>query len=564
MEKRNDGLAVTIARLRGSISDEVLIFAAIFFSALPYVGAIGFSSDDWAFLQIYDSAKSGGAGPILHMGLQTPSPERPLHGLYLSSLFLLFGINPLPQHLVNTGVLALSGAVLFRLLKELKAPRELAFASAILFGFLPQLTTLRLWYATFQIGLSALLLLYCARLELRFARQGGGWRKVLALTCTAGSLALYETTAPLLATAALGAAWIRAQRSTPARWIPPLAMALPNLLLIAGGLAMKRLVTDRLHDSLSLVDQLKANFWMFWDPAFDWRTTAGLNLWAALSVNFWHSFVTEAQSLVRLWETPHRFAIAVIAIAIGFAAFARLKSAAVPVLASRTIFVFLLAGFATFWLGYAIFFLNRMVHFAPASTGNRMATPASFGVAMVLAAAAKLLADAAGERYRRQVFGGLIGGLVVMGSVNASVVGSRWARAWSTENAVLDHAKHDLAALPEGATIILDGVCPYDGPAIVFESPWDWSSAASLKLGKQIEGDIGVPSLQVTDGGLTTQIYDMKNSYAYGDRLFVYRADARRVIPVPDLQAAKAYWPDHLSAAGKCPRGYPAMGVLDW
>jgi len=177
MEKRNDGLAVTIARLRGSISDEVLIFAAIFFSALPYVGAIGFSSDDWAFLQIYDSAKSGGAGPILHMGLQTPSPERPLHGLYLSSLFLLFGINPLPQHLVNTGVIALSGAVLFRLLKELKAPRDLAFASAILFGFLPQLTTLRLWYATFQIGLSALLLLYCARLELRFARQGGSWRR---------------------------------------------------------------------------------------------------------------------------------------------------------------------------------------------------------------------------------------------------------------------------------------------------------------------------------------------------------------------------------------------------
>jgi len=151
-----------------------------------------------------------------------------------------------------------------------------------------------------------------------------------------------------------------------------------------------------------------------------------------------------------------------------------------------------------------------------------------------------------------------------MGSVNASVVGSRWARAWSTENVVLDHAKHDLAALPDGATIILDGVCPYDGPAIVFESPWDWSSAASLKLGKQIEGDIGVASLQVTDSGLTTQIYDMKNSYAYGHRLFVYRPDARRVIPVPDLRAAKAYWPDHLSAAGKCPRGYPAMGVLDW
>jgi len=548
-------VAVTLSRLRASISDEILIFAAILISALPYIGAIGFYSDDWALLQAYDSLRSGGVGQLLGAGFETPSIERPLYGIYLSALFALFGLNPLPHHLINTGVLALSGVVLFKLLKDLKVPRDLAFATVILFGFLPQLTTLRVWYATFQIGLSLLLLLFSARLELRFARQGGAWTKILALACAAGSLAAYETTAPLLAVTALGAAWIRARRS--GQWVSAVAIALPNLLVISGGLALKRLVTNRIKDPSSLADQLATIFWTFWTPFYDWKTNDGLNLWAALSVNFWHSFVAEAQSLMRVWDIQYGFAVVLLSVAIGIVAFVRLKDSTNPAPRSNYALAFLLAGFAVFWLGYAVFFLNRMVHFAPVSTGNRMATPASIGVAMVLIGAAKLFADRVGGSHRRQLFGMIVATAVTVGSVHASAVASRWARAWSIEATVLDRASIDLAALPDDATVILDGVCPYDGPAIVFEAPWDWSSAVSIKLGKGIAGDVAIPSLQVTDAGLTTQIYDIKNTYAYGSRLYVYRPDVRRVIVLTDLQAAQAYWPHHQSAARNVPAAIP-------
>jgi len=562
MGELGGGLTATASRLRASISDEKLIFAAIFISALPYVSAIGFYSDDWALLQSYDSLRSHGLGQLLREGFETPSIERPLYGIYLSALFALFGLNPLPHHLINTGVLALSGVVLFKLLKDLKVPRDLAFATAILFGFLPQLTTLRVWYATFQIGLSLLLFLSSVRLELRFARQGGARAKILALACAAGSLAAYETTAPLLVASALGAARIRARRS--GRWVPALAATLPNLLLIAGGLGLKRLVTNRIHDPSSLADQLGVIWETFWSPSYDWKTSDGLNLWAALSVNFWHSFVAEAHSLIRVWDIPHSFAVVFLSAVFALVAFAKLNTSATPASRWSCAPAFVLAGFAVFWLGYAIFFLNRMVHFAPVSTGNRMATPASIGVAMVLVGAAKLFADTLGGPYRRQLFGAIVGVAIGVGCIHANLVASRWASAWSTEATVLDRATIDLAALPDNATIILDGVCPYDGPAIVFEAPWDWSSAVSIKLGKTVNGDVAIPSLQVTDAGMTTQIYDIKNTYAYGSGLYVYRPDARRVIAIPTLQAAQTYWPHHQSAARKCPRGYPTMGVLNW
>jgi hypothetical protein len=556
-------------KLQGALTDDTVIFVAIILSATPYIGSLGFYSDDWAFLHVYDSLKSYGAGEVLHSGLATPLKERPLHGLYISSLFLLFGLDPLPQHLVNTGLLAFSCVLLFRLLKDLDAPRTTAFSTAILFGMLPHITTLRVWYATFQIVLSLLFFLLSTRLELRAARTGRISAKLLALLFAILSLAAYETTAPLLVAGALAAVWIRTEAkarftTVGRRWFEAALPQLPNLTLIAGVLAAKWIVTGRIRDPIPLSGELRKIFWTFWSSSYDWRIDSGLNLWAAMTVNFWESFTIVLRSLSRVSTLDNPLTVCAIAALLGVLTYWRIVRERNDHAGVKYTIGYVACGFVVFWLGYAVFFLSTMVHFAPASTGNRMSTPATIGVAMIVAGILQLISSLGGSARFQQLYGIILAIMVTAFSIHIAVVASFWSEAWRKEQAILELTRQDLARLPAEPTVVLDGVCPYHGPAIVFESSWDWMFAASISMQRTIKGDVAIPSLTVTPKGFSTQIYDIKNTYPFDDRLYVYRPYDRAVTPIPDLRAARSYLATRPPALRGCPRGYPAGGVLDW
>ena len=44
--------------------------------------------------------------------------------------------------------------------------------------------------------------------------------------------------------------------------------------------------------------------------------------------------------------------------------------------------------------------------------------------------------------------------------------------------------------LPAGSTVLLDRVCPYGGPGVVFETWWDTGPALSLTLGRKLDADV--------------------------------------------------------------------------
>ena len=113
--------------------------------------------------------------------------------------------------------------------------------------------------------------------------------------------------------------------------------------------------------------------------------------------------------------------------------------------------------------------------------------------------------------------------------------------------------------MPANSTVILDGVCPYRGAGVVFETWWDTGPALSLRLGRTIAGDVVSPRMRVEPDGLVTSIYRQPVRYAFGPRLDAYDVRRHLVSPLPDRASAAAYFtarpPLH------CPVGYVARGV---
>ena len=137
-----------------------------------------------------------------------------------------------------------------------------------------------------------------------------------------------------------------------------------------------------------------------------------------------------------------------------------------------------------------------------------------------------------------------------------------WAQVPARQLAVLRAAQLDLRSIPSGSTVILDGVCPYHGPAIVFETYWDVGGALSLALRRKITGEAVSPRLSLTPAGLQTSIYGEAASYRYGPTLYAYNPNLRMVAPLADEAAAHRYFSRLDRWRAPCPASYVGHGVL--
>jgi hypothetical protein len=111
------------------------------------------------------------------------------------------------------------------------------------------------------------------------------------------------------------------------------------------------------------------------------------------------------------------------------------------------------------------------------------------------------------------------------------------------------------------STIILDGVCPYDGPGIVFETSWDVAGALTLAIGKPVGGDVVSPRMTVTDSGLATSMYNAPTLYAYGPHLLVYNPQRHAVVRLESAAEARRYFAQADRFEAPCPAGFVAHGV---
>ena len=152
--------------------------------------------------------------------------------------------------------------------------------------------------------------------------------------------------------------------------------------------------------------------------------------------------------------------------------------------------------------------------------------------------------------------------LVVMATLWIERIESYWADAPALQRKVLAAAKTDLATLPPGSAVILDGVCPYHGPAVVFETWWDVGGALSRALGRELNGDAVSPRMSLTRRGLLTSMYKEPSSYPYGPGLYAYNPNLRLIAPLTSLSEARSYFRRPGRWPNPCPRSFVGHGAL--
>lgn len=531
------------------VGNALCLIVVVALLALPFIDRLGFYSDDWVLLA--DFQKDFEAGRFGIQSMLRGYESRPLQGIQLALQYYAFGLDPLPHHIANTAMLAGAIAAFYLLLARAGIGRDLALASAAIVAVLPQLSTARVWYSTFQIPTSLLLAMVSLHAQLSFARRGKPWLLPVAGATALASIAAYEIFAPLILAFPI---WliVDARRGGRSDLDQRRAAALGAgaLATIAIAVAAKYMLTDRAQspDPAMYMEGLRRLV----KPTYDWRIEGSLNIFATVDVNLLRPFAGMAAGTA----AAVRGEIGVAPVAAVFAA-ALLVLWRLQVSAERRpsrALATLAVGAGAFALAHTPFLINSQIMFSTTGIGNRALVAMAIGVAMMIAGAIGLLAP------RRYWFAAAVSLIVLAAGWRTEQITSYWAQAWSIERRMLATARSDLAAIRAGSTIIFDGVCPYHGPAIVLET-WEAEGMLQLVLGRPMEADTSADRMKITARGLTTEIYDEKLLYPYGPSLHVYDPYRRLVVTLPDRGAAERYF----ASSGRrrdCPTGYVGQGQL--
>lgn len=539
--------------LRGRLSpaavDGMCLFAVTILSAAPYIGSLGLYSDDWAVLGGFEAAAA--AGQFGLGAIFDGFAARPLQGLYLAGLYLAFGFQPLGYHLVNLVVLAASFPLLYLLLLRLGTGRRDALAASVIFLVLPQLSTVRVWISASQIPLAMMLALVSLNAQLAFSSSRRSSPAALALAAALLSVAAYETFAPLLAGFAL---WLALRHNGSRRRAMVLLLIVVVMLAAA---IFKWSVSGRVGTPGP--DRYIKGLEQLFRTDYDWRFDFGLNLFAAIETHFWEPFRGWAAAALQLVELRTAILTIAAALAVGLVAFWRLLDAPPQARSGQRILLF--AGAGALFLGHAVFLTAPALMFSPTGMANRALVAAAIGVALLVAWLIAVLGRLLPARIGRIAYCATVAAIAVLGTVRDHQIAGHWAQASAEQAHILRLARTDLARLPAGAIVILDGVCPYRGPGVVFETSWDVAGALGHVLGRPVGGDVVSTRLQVTGSGLATSIYKVPAFYPFGPALYIYNPNLRLVRNLADETSARAYFARPGRWPRPCVRGYVGHGA---
>jgi len=528
--------------------DSVCLAAITIVSAMPYLPRLGFYSDDWGYLASFTLALHHNS---LFLSAASIFAGRPVQGFYLALLFQCFGLNPLGYHIVGTLVLAASICLLYFLFIRLRIGRAQSLAATLLFLTLPQLSTVRVWYSAYQTTLSLALMLVSMHAQLSFTRTGKAVWLALAIAGAVLSIGAYEIFAPLLmgfAAVLLAFWWRSSPRDFRARWWAALS-SVAAIALILAVIAYKALLSGR-AGPIADPDRYLAGLRQLIRPDYDWRVDSGLNIFAMVQAYFWAPVKGWGTGAISLLTGRSGFEVALLAVVVAAVIFWRLTARGGD--NSPEPKRLLLIGVAAFLLGHAVFLIVPYIAFTSTGIDNRTQVAAALGVALIFTAVLSVIST------RRTIFATLVALITAAAFARLSTIENYWAETPALQQRVLTAAQTDLRDVSANSTVIFDGVCPYHGPAIVFES-WDAGGALTLALGRTINADLVSSRMSFTPKGLSTSIYKMPDFYPYSDRLYVYQPYQHRLVRLDSAAVAKAYFTTR--EATLCPPGYVARGV---
>jgi hypothetical protein len=536
--------------------DCLFLAVIVAISVAPYVWRLGFYSDDWAFLGSLNSfGDFSNAGRSTVFDFQELIGQRPTQAAYSWLLFRFFHLDPLGYHVTNTIVIAAMTALLYLTLRELRVARPIAFSIAAVYALLPNYSTDRFWFAAFGYPLSMTMYFLSLFANLRSLRSPTAtrwaWKGVALTALIIGGLG-YEVVVPLFVANIL-LLWYLARkpsfvgRTTAVTGRRLVVFLAPDLAALSAVVAYKI--------AFAAQSGVPANYpkYVLWLGAGALVTNLGSYGVALPKAVSW-SLASIAWPAI---GTSIAIGVATFGFVLRIARRSNVSSVVLKGWAKLAVI-----GIATFFLGYSIFLESGRILFTSTGINNRVSIAGSLGFAILVVATFGFVARSLGRRpsWRPAILALLVGAFCFSASIVNIALADNWGQAWEEQRAILADIRDNLPPPEAGSAVILDGVCPYVGPAVVFESNWDLAGALEIEYADPtIRADVTSANLEVGASGLSTTLYgDHVAHYPYGDSLILYDARTSRAWRLRDEQTARIHLGESVN---ECPKGAAGWGV---
>lgn len=542
-----------------TLQDITFLSVIVWLSLVLYVAGLGLYSDDWGFLSTLHRVSDPNF-LSLFKALQAELSTRPLQAMLLAGLYRWFELDPLGYHVVNAVVLTIVGIMFYMTLRELDLPRMISVTVPLVFVLLPHYSTDRLWIAAFQANLSVGFYFFSLYASLRAIRSGGiaFWAWTISATVgVLGTVLAYEVVAPLFilsVSIVLYRTWqIRVADGESQRpsWKAPTLVGGLTLLVLGLSVAYKLTTTDRAGGLGGFGTYL-------WNIK---RTVVG-----AVSTSY-GSYGLALPQKVWLILTEHAdTAMLAVGGLLGLLIFGYLYyvlgRTQHTVYGRRRWLAMVVVGVVAFGLGYAISLITFDIGFSATGINNRTAIAAAIGVAVSFVAGIGWMSSFVPRIDLRQgIFCALIAVLCTSGFLVINTIADYWVTAARRQQAVI--ASISRLQIPSESVLLLDGLCSYEGPGIVFETNWDVSGMLQIKFNRSLQGDVIKSTTDVRDDGVHTLLYDdVIHVYPFDENLFLYHLESRELYRLRTLDDATRYFEARDSTMGDpCATGSEGQGA---
>jgi hypothetical protein len=546
-----------------ALKDCLFLGTVVLLSLVLYLKNLGFYSDDWHFIGLLSNASDQSLFGLVE-SVFPDTRLRPVQTLYVAGLYWLFGSDPIGYHMVNASVFTLMIALFYLSLNELIRVRLLMVTLPLVYSLLPHYSTDRFWYIAFVANLSIasyFLSLYSDLRALRAQRKALlGWRllSICGLLCSGLS---YEVTVPLFLLNPV-LTWGRARRIHTSLSTTELILKVVRVPLLVNVTVIALMAAYKILITRSVTSGFVHNLTVYGEyGSHILRVAIG-----AIGINFGSYGIglpLMAWRALRLYTDPTILAVGLV---IGMLVFAYLYRTGWPrgVFFSTEVAYFRLMalGIVVLVLGYAIFLTNSQVGFTTTGIKNRTAIASAIGVAVSFVATIGWISWLLPTlRLRRTSFSLMISLLCVGGFLLNNAIAMFWTDASHQQKAVIDAVRREFPVLAPDTTLILDGVCPYAGPGIVFECYWDVGGMLKTYYhDTTLQGDIVKRNIRIEEEGLYTFIYGDQKLYPYGEKLVLFHLGQNRVYQLKDVDSARRYFqvlhPDYETRCAEGSEGY--------
>jgi len=540
---------ISLRKLGETAADCAVLAVATLLPVILYIRDLGIYADDWSMFARFRGHGDRTIAEYFRTFYSLPvTHSRPLMDLYGAILFRWFGVNPLGYHAVNAFVFFISALLLYLSIRLVLRERLVALSVPVLFLLLPNYSSARFVPFTFMIGLSLVFffLNLCGMLK---AVQGPtfaiGWSLASVAALILSGLA-YEVSLPLFVVN-LSVVWIVGRRKPLSEQLRQRTLALlliSNAAALIGVLIFKALRTMRYHGVLTLRDFVTQGLLIHFYKL-------GLRL-----------PIVAAKVIFVYWNLKLVVLTALFGIAFFYYLWRLQRTSDDRWPSLRNAFSFLAFGFLVFTFGVSLFFVSAgSMAFTATGVENRTAVAASLGMAFIFSGLALCL-GALSKAHHGLISSLLIAFFSASGLLATGTIGSFWTEAAHQQRLVLSSIKRDIPMLPAHSVLLVDGVCPYVGPGIVFEGGGDMGGSLQLLYqDPTLLGDVVSPRLRVHPEDIETVIYGRSRYYPYGPSLKVYDYRSKKVWDLTDATAAGEYFGTRNPAYTFCPEGNEGDGV---